>query len=339
MRFSRYLQVVLLVTLLAQCTSNPLDIDVSTVDMEYRSRRFDEPLFNSESTSIPKHYQDLYQNYGPFMQAFVEDIIQIGPLDDHNTALALSSFTSDPTVNELQAAIEETHTSRLADYDKELEDAFRHYLHYFDEEIPEVIFYNSGLNFGVYPTPQHLGIGLDFYLSPDHEIVQNLPPDMFPQYFRDKMDGQYLAADALKGWLLVRHQDLMDQSNLLGQIMYYGKIMYLMDACMPNTPDHIKMTYTELETAWAEANESGVWRQLADEKVLYEIRMFEINKWIQDGPFTNAGSIPQESPARLGIWIAWQIVRDYMAKNPEVTLQQLLEQSDYQEMMRFYRPG
>ena len=108
---------------------------------------------------------------------------------------------------------------------------------------------------------------------------------------------------------------------------------------MPNTPDHIKMTYTELEIAWAEANESGVWRQLADEEVLYEINMFEINKWVQDGPFTNAGSIPQESPARLGIWIAWQIVRDYMAKNPEVTLQQLLEQSDYQEMMRFYRPG
>jgi hypothetical protein len=339
MSFSRYFQVILLVIVLSQCSSNPLDIDVSDVDTNYASRRFDTPLFDTDRADSPDYYQDLYQNYGPFFAAFVEDIVQLGPISDPNTAEALHRFTNDATVLELQTAIDNTHADRFEAYDNQLENAFRHYAYYFGDSTPEVIYYNSGLNFAVYPGRTHLGIGLDFYLGPDHEIVQNLPPDVFPQYFRDKMDPGYLVADAMKGWLLVRHQDKMDQSDLLSQIMYYGKIMYLMDACMPETPDHVKMTYSELEQAWAEANESGVWRQLADEKVLYEIRTFEINKWVQDGPFTNAGEIPQESPARLGIWIAWQIVRDYMEKNPEVTLPALLEETDYQEIMRFYRPG
>lgn len=339
MSFSRYFQVILLVILLVQCSPNPLDIDVSGVDIEYESSRFDLPLFDSENANSPEHYQHLYQNHGQFFVDFVEHILRLGPLDSLQTRAMLQGFINDPTVLELQSAVVEVHDARIDEYDRVLQDAFQHYAFYFNTQPPEVVYYNSGLNFAVYPAEQHLGVGLDFYLGPDHEIVGNLPGDVFPQYFRDKMHARYLPSDVMKGWLLVEHQDLLDQTNLLSQIMYYGKIMYVLDACMPNEPDHIKMTYTELEQRWAEANESSVWQQLADDKVLYEIRAFEINKWVQDGPFTNTGTIPQDSPARLGIWIAWQIVRDYMEKNPEVTLQQMLEETDYQEIMRFYRPG
>jgi uncharacterized protein YjaZ len=57
-----------------------------------------------------------------------------------------------------------------------------------------------------------------------------------------------------------------------------------------------------------------------------------------DGPFTS--SFSQESPARTGAWLGWQIVKAYMKKN-NVSLKQLLDNVDSQEILEKsgYKPG
>ena len=54
-------------------------------------------------------------------------------------------------------------------------------------------------------------------------------------------------------------------------------------------------------------------------------------KYTAEGPFTAAFS--KESAPRIGYWIGWQIVRQYMKNNPEVTLQDLINETDSQLLL------
>jgi hypothetical protein len=99
------------------------------------------------------------------------------------------------------------------------------------------------------------------------------------------------------------------------------------------------MSWSSEQCAWAEAGEENVWKTLANEKTMYQSKPFEINKWFADGPFTTATGIPQESPPQLGVWIGWNIVRQYMSKHPETKLPALLAEKDMQKLLSAYAPG
>jgi hypothetical protein len=71
---------------------------------------------------------------------------------------------------------------------------------------------------------------------------------------------------------------------------------------------------------------------------MYQSKSFEINKWFADGPFTGSEGVPQESPPQLGVWLGWSMVRQYMEKNPAITMTQLLAEKDYQKILSAYTP-
>ena len=59
---------------------------------------------------------------------------------------------------------------------------------------------------------------------------------------------------------------------------------------------------------------------------------------MNDGPFTS--EVSQDSPGRLGTWVGWRIVESYMNNNEQVTIQQLLDNEDAQNILENskYRP-
>nr|NQU94238.1 gliding motility lipoprotein GldB [Bacteroidota bacterium] len=73
-------------------------------------------------------------------------------------------------------------------------------------------------------------------------------------------------------------------------------------------------------------------------ELLYASDSETIRKLFTDGPFTH--SFSSESPARIGEWIGWQIIRAYMNNNPDVTLNAMFEEVDAQKILEEsgYRP-
>jgi len=55
---------------------------------------------------------------------------------------------------------------------------------------------------------------------------------------------------------------------------------------------------------------------MIENKLLYSSYNQAMSKFITDGPFTTDFS--KESPAKIGSWIGWQIVRSYMNHNRKV---------------------
>lgn len=332
--------VVLFLLLLAGCSSSDRRADTTGIGKQIDFIDLNALLASTDFNALKNSHQQLYQSCGSFWEDYTEFILQIGPAEDPGTLIPLKEFLEFDDTRATGKAIEEVHSARITDYEEAIDAAFRRYRYFFpNDSLPDVVWYNSGFNYAVYPTVSHLGIGLEFFLGESHPITENLSPELFPSYIREKMRPELVVADALRGWLLVHYQDrYYDSSSLISTLVYYGKMMYLLDLMLPDTSDAIKMAYTEEQQAWCEAHERNLWIELSQQDILFESRQFEINRWVTDGPFTRAAGIPQESPSRVGIWLGWRIVRDYVERNSDIPLDQLLSSTDYTAMLNAYRP-
>lgn len=128
------------------------------------------------------------QATGAFGSVYTEEILKIGAANRPETVEKLKAFAAHPDVTPIESAIDSTcgSSAELAFYGKRLSEGIDR-LHFFlpHETTPRVTWMNSGFNFAIYPTPTHLGIGLEWFLGSDNPLVQTLPPSMFPQYMRE----------------------------------------------------------------------------------------------------------------------------------------------------------
>ena len=322
------------------CEQSRFDISTDQIEINFKSNRFDRDLFRGDFSNLSELKQSLYQKYGEFYSAFVERIIKVGPADSLTTLNNAKGFIDDPVIKEVQADIDEIYTDKkIEELSKEFEIAFKRFHYYFPQiECPELIFYNSGFNNGIVVLEGQMAIGLDFYLGSDNEFVSQLPGEQFQLFKREKMNPEYLVADAIKYWMEIELIEYADKKDLLGEVIYKGKIMYMMDALFPDLPDHIKMRYFQEEIEWAEKNEKAIWMEMAQQEIIYGTKPFDNKKWLVDAPFTNAGALPPESPPRLGEWIGWRIIKDYMDDNPETSVSELLSTGPNQKFLKSYDP-
>jgi hypothetical protein len=302
--------------------------------MEYW--RLDQAVFADGVEDYSALNAELSQTYKPFYAEYLDRIIGVGRPGDPMIGTLLATFATDANWRETQQQIESVF-SDLSGYKNDFERAFRYHRYHFPADtIPTVVFYNSGFNVGVYPSGSYLGVGLEWFLGPENPVIQRLAIEEFPQYLKAKLRPEYMVNNAVKGWLMVKHQSLVQKEDLINLMLFHGKILYLMDALFPNFPDEVKINYTQEDLQWCQHNEYNIWAHFIDAELLYTTSPKDLAGFLSDGPFTAAFS--QESPARTGVWIGWQIVRQYMSKNPDVSLQQMLSESNNQKFLKYYKP-
>lgn len=333
----RFVAVFMLSVFLWSCGSDPLDVDVSGIEVDFTYRRFDQE-FVALDFRAPDASQILYQSYGTFAKDFTHQLLSFEAPQDREHFELCENFIRDPYMGKVYAAIQEVHNSRIEAYNTDLESAFTHLKFHFPEvQVPEVIYFHSGFFADTYVAPGQLAIGLDYYLGPEHPIVQSLPSEV-AHYQRSKMRPDQLVVGAMGDFFADYFEGVERGERLVDHLVHQGKFMYILDAAMPHTPDSIKMRYTSSEMEWAQENETLVWMELADQSVMFDDSQVNVGKWINDGPWTNAGQIPDSSPSRLGIYIGWQMVRDYMEEHPEKTPRDLMNMSDAQVILSAYSP-
>jgi hypothetical protein len=161
----------------------------------------------------------------------------------------------------------------------------------------------------------------------------------FPLYKIARMNKTYIPVDCMKGWAQSEFPGgPMVEKSLLSQMIYQGKILYFLDAMMPDISDTLKIGYTNTQLDWCVKNEKNIWAFFIEKKLLFSSNSVEFLKFINDGPTTNG--LPKEAPAQLGSWIGWQIVREYMNNNKNVTLEELMKEPNEQKVLNLskYKP-
>ena len=318
---------------LYSCESNPLEVDVSGVEVNQTVKRFDQQLFKYEKITNTE-VDELKVEFNPFYTAYIENIVSIGSVHDPSVYYYLDNFIQDKNIKDVQSDIDSLYKD-FAPYQVKIVDAFKHYKYYFPKRnIPEIITYNSGFNYAVVTDSSYLGIGLEMFLGDKYSAYRQLG---LPQYKISGMTKNHLVSSVMLGWISTEFE--LDQANadLLTEMVHQGKLLYILDALTPAEDATIKINYTKEQVQWSETNEKQVWFYFIDNDLLYTKETKEIIKYMGESPFIQG--FPDGSPGRVGHWIGWQIVKAYMEKN-KVSLSELVKEKDAQKILSLskYKP-
>lgn len=320
-RFS-FLLVFITISLLISCDGNKLDVDVSQIVANVEFKRFEQDLFEKDNVD-PAFFEDKYDD---FFKYYVEDMLSIGIATDLAVGPALEAFRNDETMKEVYDKVKDKFGD-FNEHENDIIEAFKHYKYYFpDKKCPNIVTYISGFNYALGVTETDMALGLDMYLGSDCVYYQRLG---ISQYKVFNMTPENLKIDAVKGWLMTEfYPTEEDEKTLLSKMVYEGKILYLLDAMYPNKRDSIKIGFSQYEIDWCKSNEFNLWSHFIDKELLYTKNKSTIVQYTGEGPFTTG--LDKTSPARVGVWMGWQIVRSFMDKNSKVSLEKLMGMNDAQ---------
>jgi hypothetical protein len=308
---------------------NRLQVDVSGIKIpDVQIHRYDRDLFKLPVTDLKTGLEKIQNEYYFFLGTNLNDSEK---LDD------MHAYLVNPRNIDFQKACESRYKD-LSKVEKDLTEAFRHWKFYFPiVKIPRVYTYISG---GDYTDPIQLAdsvliIGLDNYLGKDFKPYF---ADGLAVYKAERMTEDHIVPDCAKEIAGAMFPESSAPMTLLGGMVEAGKRQYLVDALIPDVPGYLKMDYTPEQYAWAEKNETHVWAALVENRLLYSSDGQYFRMFLADGPYTMEFS--KDSPSRLGEWVGLQIIRSYMQKNPEITLQMMMQETDAQKILTLsgYKP-
>ncbi|MFB6257866.1 MAG: hypothetical protein ABEH38_04155 [Flavobacteriales bacterium] len=331
----------LLLSCVACGTENRFDVELSGVDRpDLKVQRMDRAVFevNTDTADMAAHHIGLLNEYGDFYRLYYRKMLGEGSPAAPMAQVHLKGFIEDVNMTDVYEGVQKVYPN-LDKEEERFEKAFQYYRYHFpDSSIPkELIAYQGGFSYAIYPTDSSIGIGLEWFLGSDHRVTKRLPTSQFPQYKKDKMEPKYLVSEALKGWLKFKRRGrARELETLLQHMIFEGKLLYSMDAVMPNTPDSIKVKYSEQEIRWVRKNELRIWKTMVDKEVFFKKKTKLIRKLMKPAPFTHI--LPRESPGRVGQWLGWQMVRSYMKEHPNMPLERLLKIEDARRIFKSYKP-
>ena len=307
---------------------------VPNIDLKVTVNRFD---LDVQEAYGNKSENDVFnQKYDQFLPFFCDTLLQLRPEGD-TTFNVLKLFVRNNFIGQLNKAVDSIFGNDMRIHE-DFTQAFKFYKSVFpDFEVPEIYTVVTGSRLPGALTNQGLLIGLDMYLGRNSEFYGG-----FEQFLRNRYQPEYMVPNAINTLVL----DKMAQLNieepvtgpLLENIVFWGKVMYISKLAQPNTSDSLIIGYTTAQLKGCIENEHAIWTQLVSNNYLYANDEIVKARFLKDAPFTSG--LSKESPGKLGWFVGWQMVKQYMEKNPSTTVEELIALKDYKKVLEKsgYRP-
>lgn len=314
------------------CKHDVLDIDTKNVEMEnIVIKRLDKDIFSLNSLNISQKTKEYEVKYGQFYNRYISSIINTGGTKDSLYTKSLLSFINDKDMNsaygDLKKAYSDNDVELIGD---ELTEVVKRFKVFFpDKKTPkQFVTFMSGFNYNVVYVDSTLAVGLDMYLGSDNLYYKML---QYPKFQTHAMNKNYVVSDMVRGWLITEFDNADPVNTLVNHMVFYGKIYYLTDALLPQTPDSIKFNYTAKQVDYCNQYEKNLWGFFAKDNKLFNNDMKLVSEYTGEAPFTR--SISKECPPRIIMWLGRQIVKSYMENNSSATLQDLVNEKDAQKIL------
>lgn len=302
-------------------------------DFEVEFFRADKALFASDSVGLLA--KEPFKSNVDFAKVYVENIMRFAPLESPMLNDQVALYTQDAIWKGVQRELDSVFAVTNAE-----EVAMEGILKNVAEKLPfvsvpkRVFFYNSGFNVAVYPEKEFLAVGLEWFIGNTSEYVSMLPPSNYPMYKKNKMVRDNLVADALRGFLLSSLYTPLVEENALNTMVFYGKCLFVLEQCS-NLSEAEVLNFTESELEWAKKNEDNTWKRLVSEEWLFSKNQKLMSQLTNNGPFTPG--FPQDSPARLGWYTGYQMVKDFANQHQDENLKFIVD-AQAEQILKFYKP-
>ncbi len=296
---------VFLAVLMYSCDKQSrVEQEIEKVDVNFEVIRFDKKFAEVTEETLP----DLKAEYPFLFPAQYPDSVWVERIND-------------TIQQELNTEVLGTFSEFSSEEDK-LHDLFQHIKYYFPHfEAPTVITITSDVDYRnkVLLAEEYLFIALDTYLGREHGFYVGIQ-----EYLKKNFERNQIIPDVANEYGK-RYVPQPQTKLFLAHMIYYGKILYLKDLWLPDTPDYEKLGYTSEELEWAKANEDQIWRYFVEKQILFNSDTQLYSRFLYPAPFSKFYlELDNESPAMLGQYIGWRMVRQYMEKN-DVSIEQMLQ--------------
>lgn len=204
----------------------------------------------------------------------------------------------------------------------ELQDLFSHIKYYFPEfKTPKVYLFSSALQMIQDPIfydekENFLFIDVSGFMGDKNPNYKGLE-----EYFQKSMNPNNIVPKVSRIFAQQIVPFSTDHQKFIDLLVYNGKIMTLQDAFLPETPDYLKMDYDKKQYDWSAANEANIYNFFVENNLIFGDDHRLADRFINPGPFSKFYTqIDNESSPMVGIYIGWQICKEYLEKNPETKL-------------------
>ncbi len=319
---------VFLLLFYTSCSSNRLDVDISEIDVKLDIRHFEDDLFENKLNDYPS----FFKKYPYFLSDYTLGILNF-PFNTAEEAFPqLMLYKTDVNVrgayNEVKAKY-----ANFKPYEEELTTAYKYFKYHFpDQKIPSIITYFSHFSFYMNVVGQdYIGIGLDMHMGENFKYYEYAGIE---KYWRKNLIPQSIVTNHM----LAHANDLFlktnRKKNFIDEMIYQGKLLYFLDATTPKVPDYIKIGMTQKEFEWCQAEEHNIWAFIVKEKYLYDTEAKNYERLINEGPKTIAPGVPPDAPAKIGKYVGWMAVRQYMNENSDVSLSELMNDGNAEQILQ-----
>ncbi len=308
-------------------------VDVSDVNVDISVKRLAPDIFETPRKQFQKKASQLRNEYPELMALYAGNVIGLGNIERDTTLKLLEQFVYDKYWQSVYEEVQKQYKD-IEPIEKDLKQAFKHVRYYYpNDTLPSFYTMVKGIDLRykavTYP-PHKMVIFLDMYLGKDYKYY----PSQYPDYRIKEFRRKYLVPDVLETYFNKRFpKNDYTNKTFLSKIIHRGKKLYYLKAIMPKLHDSTIMRYSEEEWDWCNEYRERIWNHFIDNDLLYETNANKTEKFLEEGPYTNAGGIPPESPPRLGAFTGWMIVREYMKGNPNVKLPQLMKNKKYKQIL------
>lgn len=290
-------------------------------NIDVKILRYDQDIFNLDVNNLSEGVIKLTEKYPTYL---IDKSICTHPEFLEN----LQKYLSDPIIVDIYKQVQKMFPN-LNQLETEMKKGFSYFLVYFPKEkIPQIITIVPGIDLqmpSLYIYDDIVYINLDMYLGNTSSHYNKFG---IPKYISERFDQKYLMVDLFKKAMV--YKILPDQvpMTLLEHMIIEGKKLYFTEMMLPKTKQEDIIGYSEEKFKWAETFYPNVWGYLVENNLLFSKEQDPIRKYIEEAPFSKPFGNP--SPGRIGQFLGWKIVQEYMKNNPDVTLENLMKTTDLQ---------
>ncbi len=290
-------------------------IDLSLTREKVDLERIDQQLRNSTTLNDVKELLNKDQQFSKII------IPEGAPFEEF--AYKIYRLSSDSILDSLYQEVDKVYGDP-SNLENELADMFARVKHYYPSFHQPTVkgFVSAFGGYDLIQTEKMILIGLDYFLGPQPRYYDNNFPSYILKYYTKDQLPVKISMSTSSQFNKFDRED----NTVLAHMIYYGKAFYFTKQMLPCIHDSIITEYSPQEFKLLNDDPAFVWQHFVSNKLFYNTDRAAIQKYIDDRPKTF--EIGENSPGRVGRWLGYELVKSYMKENPDVTLQELMVETD-----------
>lgn len=326
----RNILITILCLLVLSACRDDRQKDFFLSDGKIKIHRYDRLQFEASAMNSITAMQKMNMNFPNATKILIEDVLVLGSVDSENINDKLCKYYSDSSLVNLMMDVEEKYKD-LSSYEEKLTDGFKKLKKEIPTFVVPVVYSQiSALNQSIVVGDSLLGISLDKYMGKDYPLYKKY----YYSYQRESMTPDRIIPDCISFYLSSLYPFAWedDHRTLFDVMIYKAKIAWITEKVLgANKPGVSALGYTDEEIDWCKENKKSFVAWMKKSGHMDSTDPMIIRAYIL--PMPNR-VLKDFVPPMIGIWIGMQYIDEYMSRNSDVTIKQLLDNNDYDEMFK-----